>query len=151
MKHLKYLWYVLRHKWYVFIECCKEGHWYLGLIHDWSKFRPSEWLPYADHFFGKHAQEYRSRLEDPRFQFAWHLHKKRNKHHWQWWLSVNREKNIIVQEMLPKYCDEMIADWRGTSRARGKGDNTKEWYMKVKDRLILGPQTQKYVKAKIFN
>ena len=48
MKHLKYLCYVLRHKWYVFIECCKLGIPVRGLVHDLSKFRPSEWFPYAN-------------------------------------------------------------------------------------------------------
>lgn len=23
--HLQYLWYVLRHKWFVFVECCSLG------------------------------------------------------------------------------------------------------------------------------
>jgi hypothetical protein len=51
-KHLGYAWYVLRHKWYVFRECCKRGIWLQGLIHDWSKLLPDEWGPYAGFFYG---------------------------------------------------------------------------------------------------
>lgn len=49
-RHLKYLSYVLRHKWFVFLAACKLGIPWLGIIHDLSKFRLSEWLPYARHF-----------------------------------------------------------------------------------------------------
>ena len=104
MKHFKYLKYVLRHKWFVFIECCKMGYPFLGLIHDWSKFRPSEFLPYAEHFYGKdshhkdgsHQQKgiktgrdetgyYKpTDTGDKAFDFAWLLHQKRNRHRWQW-------------------------------------------------------------------
>ena len=50
-KHLKYLSYVMRHKWFVFVECCKLGIPFRGLVHDLSKFSPSEWFPYANFFY----------------------------------------------------------------------------------------------------
>ncbi len=53
MKYLQYFWYVVRHKWYVFLACRAEGLYWRGLIHDWSKFRPSEFFPYTEHFYGE--------------------------------------------------------------------------------------------------
>ena len=32
--------------WYVFVECAKRGILWRGLIHDWSKILPSEFVPY---------------------------------------------------------------------------------------------------------
>ena len=86
MKHFHYLSYVLRHKFFVFVECCKLGIPWLGFIHDWSKFRPSEWFPYVEHFYGKGKGIKEGRDEtgyyqagttgDLPFDFAWLLHQK---------------------------------------------------------------------------
>lgn len=53
MPHLRYLWYVLRHKWYVFQagRVLKVPVWQL-LMHDLSKFTPAEWFPYVAYFYG---------------------------------------------------------------------------------------------------
>jgi len=151
MIHLRYLQYVLKHKWFVFAECCKKGHPWLGLIHDWSKFRPSEWFAYANHFYGPDAIYYKEGLADHNFELAWLLHLNRSKHHWQFWLSVDRKKNITVREMPLKYADEMLCDWNGAARAKGQGgEYTETWYKRVKDTLILGPSTRMYIEQKIF-
>jgi hypothetical protein len=50
--YLKYLLYVLEHKWNVGIECLKMGMPLHALTHDLSKFRPSEFIPYAKYFYG---------------------------------------------------------------------------------------------------
>lgn len=54
--YLLYLRQVLRHKWYVFWECCKLGIPLLGIVHDSSKFLPSEFFPYARWFYGPHIK-----------------------------------------------------------------------------------------------
>lgn len=48
-----YLRYVIRHKWFVLIAGLRVGAplWRL-IIHDWSKFLPCEWRPYAKFFYG---------------------------------------------------------------------------------------------------
>jgi len=84
---IKYLWQVLRHKWFIFIEACKLGIPWLGLIHDWSKFLPSEFFPYTRYFRGG-----KSPNDEPHgidFDYAWLNHQRRNKHHWQYWVLMN--------------------------------------------------------------
>src|SRR5690606_19659246 len=103
MKHLKYLCYVLRHKWYVFIECCKLGIPIRGLVHDLSKCRPSEWFPYVNHFHNSNPRDktgyYRPYdTGDRSFDNALFLHLKRNKHHWQWWVLPTDETGV---KLLP--------------------------------------------------
>ena len=56
-KILTYLSYLLRHKWFVFIECCKQGIFWRGLVHDCSKFLPDEFFPYAFHDWEKERDE----------------------------------------------------------------------------------------------
>jgi len=107
--HLAYLKYVLKHKWYVFLECCKLGIPWLGVIHDWSKFRPSEWFPYARYFYNPDGTRRQVRdgdgnfVQDATFDFAWFLHQKRNKHHWQWWIlrEDNPGERWTIQQMAP--------------------------------------------------
>jgi hypothetical protein len=99
-KHWQYLKYVLRHKWFVFLYCLQYGLVWRGIKHDWTKFLPSEWLPYVEYFHGKKEKTGRivsdaNGLHDEmlppehvreHFDRAWNHHQKRNRHHWQDWL-----------------------------------------------------------------
>jgi hypothetical protein len=156
-RYLNYLWYVLRHKWFVFLQCCKFGIPWLGLVHDWSKFLPSEFIPYAHHFYnsnglpsqGKNDTGYCKSTDtsDETFNFAWMLHQKRNKHHWQRWiLPAEREGSIKVLPMPQKYRLEMLADWVGAGRAQGAPDIAR-WYIKNKDNITLHPTTRTQIET----
>lgn len=104
----RYFWYVARHKWFVFCAACRLGIPWLGLIHDLSKFLPDEFLPYADHFYGRRIGTQRDATGyykptdtgDPAFDFAWSLHLKRNRHHWQWWCQVYDEQCACAKDPL---------------------------------------------------
>ncbi len=50
--HWLYLQYLLCHKWWVFWYCCLYGIPWRGIVHDLSKFRPDEWFPYVNAFYG---------------------------------------------------------------------------------------------------
>lgn len=153
----KYLWYVLRHKWFVFLECCRLGIPWRGVVHDLSKLRPSEFIPYARHFHGPGAggiKEGRDKTGyykptdtgDKAFDFAWLLHQKRNKHHWQWWVLPEDEGGLKVLEMPQKYRLEMLADWRGAGLAQGTPD-TKAWYLANRDKMSLDPTTRSWLEG----
>ncbi len=106
LTHWKYLKYVLRHKWFVLVagRRFRAPLWRL-IIHDWSKFLPSEWGSYANYFYNKSAKDIEA-LEaisrfglgesapwgfyiKDRFSNAWLLHQRRNKHYWQYWYLIN--------------------------------------------------------------
>ncbi len=112
-----------------------------GVLHDLSKFRPSEFIPYARFFKKKNrAKKYKQSDEDDiDFQTGWNFHQKRNRHHWNYWVSVTRKNEIIPLPMPPKYVMQMIADWRAMSRKFG--GSTKEYYKKNKDSMILHSKT----------
>ncbi len=136
--HLHFAWYLIRHKWFVFQACREYGIPWLGLIHDLSKFRPSEWFPYVAYFspYQKTTPEIKAA-----FKFAWHLHQKRNKHHWQWWVELDIP-------MPDKYRLEMQADWVGAGRAMGKPD-IREWFEANVHRIILHPITLQIVRKSL--
>lgn len=80
---------VNEHRWYVFQEARKLGIPFLGLIHDWSKYLPSEFIPYARYFNGGYARGEQPEDVKLAFDFAWLHHQRWNKHHWQSYLLHN--------------------------------------------------------------
>ena len=154
--YLSYLKYVLRHKYFVFLSCCHYRLFWRGIIHDWSKFLPDEFSPYAKHFYGginkgKDGKGYYKAEDtnvDPAFDLAWLKHQRRNKHHYQWWVLSTDEEGIKVLEMPLQYRQEMVADWRGAGRAQGTPD-TARWYQAHKGDILLGDDTRKWVEHEL--
>jgi len=155
----KYFKYVLRHKWFVFLECCKVGLLWRGLIHDLSKLRLSEFIPYARYFYGNYPEYINADSRAPRglfkqdiehrFDKAWLFHIHRNPHHWQFWLLQEDDgplKNIPVPI---KYLKEMLCDWHGAGRAITGKSNTKEWYIQNKKNINLNRINRKWIEKKL--
>ena len=151
---VQYLKYVVRHKWFVFLECVKEGIPLMGITHDASKFSPSEFFPYANYFYSNESDIHKGRDEtgyykptdtgDIHFDYAWFLHQKRNKHHWQWWVFPQDEGGTKVINMPLKYRKEMLCDWKGAGKALNTPD-TKRWYSEHKTRIQFHQHTRKWV------
>lgn len=157
IKYWKYLKYVIRHKWFVMLECFKVGLYWQGITHDLSKFRPSEFIPYARYFYGDYPPycEFipgrRFYKEDIKRHFnkAWLYHIHRNPHHWQFWLLQEDDgplKNIPVPI---KYLKEMITDWHGAGRAITGENNTTQWYINNRDNINLKRINKKWVESKL--
>jgi len=153
-KYWEHLKYTLRHKWYVFIECYKVGLYWQGIIHDWTKFLPSEFGGYAEFFFGPKyglPDSTTTKYTDTKcsaFEYAWLHHQKSNKHHWDWWVMVREDGTLKPLAMPYKYRMEMICDWIGASKAKGKTDLI-GWYNATKHRRFLHPDTQAWVEKHI--
>ena len=163
--YAKYLWSQIRHKWFVFVECCKLGIPLLGIIHDLSKFLPSEMIPYARYFYGKYpdwdtmgawGKSYYTgptkQSVERDFDVAWLHHQHRNKHHWQRWLltldSARSDGKMFALPMPDRYRREMLADWRGAGRAYGNPD-TAGWYREHVEQINLHPETRKWVEEEL--
>lgn len=155
-EHWLYLKYVLRHKWYVFVACIKLGvPLHQAIIHDWTKFLPSEWLPYVRWFYG--TQPFATRNDRPlglnlpdssirecvkaSFDEAWNHHQKRNLHHWQYWLLTMDSGETIALEIPQRFMLEMVADWIGAGKALGNPD-TEGWFLTNKNRIRLHDSTR---------
>ncbi len=154
MKYFKYLSYVLKHKWYVFVECCKMGIPWRGLVHDLSKFLPSEFFAYADFFSKKNLRNkigyYKpTNTGHAAFDFAWFLHQKRNKHHWQWWILPDDGGKTKVLPMPDKYRREMLCDWLGAAKAQDSKSTVKEWYLANGRKMTFHPETKKWIEKQL--
>jgi len=160
--HIKYLRYILRHKWYVFKECCKRGIIWRGIMHDISKISPDEWFPYARYFYGKYpkwedlpafAKEYFNPLTEDRvereFNLAWLKHIHRNDHHWQWYILREDSGTVKCLEMPYDSVLEMVSDWIGAGKAQGNGDDVVNWYFVHEDKMNLHESTRNLVEKLI--
>jgi hypothetical protein len=157
-KYFKYLWYIIKHKWYVFVECCKLGIPIRGLLHDLSKLRPDEFIPYAKYFYGEYGINYkregaightRNDIKNKEcfenYEIAWLKHIHRNPHHWQYWILMKDSGITRMMDIPESIILEMVADWKGAGKAITGKDNTMEWYNRVKDKQQMSWKTRMLV------
>lgn len=126
---MRYFWLIWRHKWFVFLAGLRTGApiWRL-VVHDWTKFLPSELPHYQRQFFGK--------ADDPAgFIACWIHHQNHNPHHWEYWVPRTGHTRCVPpypdNEPIPMpewACREMVADWMGASRAyEGRRPSAGNW------------------------
>ena len=149
-RNLKYLRDILIHKWYVFLAMIQlDGSIFAAIMHDMSKFRPSEWGPYLKTFYDEAGESQYYEHED--FKMAWMKHQHRNSHHWQHYILRQDDGELIVLEM-PRHCvTEMICDWIGAGRAITGENNLREWYLDNEDRILLHPSTRSLVSYYVYD
>ena len=154
--HLRYLRYVLVHKWFVFLAGLQIGperwyQWPLWIIqlalHDWDKFTPVEWRGYKRRF--DKGNDFTLMADDPAYHMAYHMHMKRNKHHWEWWVSVRAAGKTRVLPMDANSRREFLADMRGQGRTVGQPDIA-PWYKANQDEMQLHPDTRRFIEMMII-
>lgn len=150
----------MRHKRYVFQSACQLGIPWRGLVHDLSKLRPSELVPYARFFYEPNGDPKKRRDNTGHykaaetgvssFDGAWLHHQHRNPHHWQYWVLPLDDGGVRTLQMPEVFVLEMVADWRGASLAQGFGQDVRPWYQQHKDQMNLHPATRELVERVLF-
>lgn len=92
-------------------NCFRVGLYKQGLLHDLSKYSPTEFLVGCRYYQGTRSPNNAER-EATGYSQAWLHHKGRNKHHYEYWLdySVKPDEGIVGQKMPIKYVIEMFMD-----------------------------------------
>lgn len=151
-RHWAYFKYVMGHKWHVYRAGRLLGVPVLQLIvHDWSKFLPSEWFPYAECFY--EADGSKRYKETVRFMRAWNQHQKLHKHHYQYWqLRWDRAETENL-EIPANHLLEMVADWSGAGRVIAGTSNPINWVQQNLDKLRkeLHPESFSFMMAIVAN
>lgn len=159
MIYLRYLKTLLTHKFYVGVACFKMGLYWQGLIHDWSKFSPLEFVTYAKRFSGgintgRDKSGYYDPTKDVRFKYAWCHHYHHNPHHWQYWAipkdNLDGEPEFELLDIPEKYLKEMLCDWHGASKAY-KGKGMIHFWENNKTKLRLSPKSYAWIDANIHS
>lgn len=150
--HAKNMRYTLRHKWFV-LRAGLRLHvpiWRL-IIHDWTKFTPAEWGPYARFFFtGAKSTKNggAEKVATAEFDRAWNHHQKKNDHHWEFWLRIGKKGELLALPMPDTARREMLADWKGAGLARNMPD-TAGWYKSNRDNMILHEDTRAWIEKQL--
>lgn len=142
IKHFKT---VCKHKAVVFHECRKCGLWWRGLVHDLSKFSPTEFIPSARYFQGNKSPieaEKRAKGYSP----AWQHHMGHNPHHWEYWIDYDKNGGIIANKIPYVYVVEMVCDWIGAGKVYSGDDWTEsaplDYYNRVRKGRHFHPETE---------
>lgn len=138
MCYLQYFISTLRHKFWVCYYGFQLGIPFLSLIHDNSKFLPSEFIPHARFFYG-------DGLGKIAMDHAWFMHLTRNAHHPEYWVK-KVGKTLIIADMPLRYRKEMLADWLARARHRDHVPLS-EWYASQK--FTFHDNTRKWVQQKL--
>lgn len=147
-KYIKHFKTITKHRRIVRHYCFKCGQYKRGLLHDLSKYSPSEFWTSARYFQGTYSPIDAEKNEKG-YSLAWQHHKGHNPHHWEYWIdNVGTRKNTPIKIPYP-YLIEMLCDWIGAGKTYSKEKWTQEepynYYMKVKDSRIINPRSEKVI------
>lgn len=136
---------ITKHRHQVIKHCIKAGIPLQGLLHDLSKYSPTEFIPGAKYYLGTRSPNEAERAEKG-YSAAWLHHKGRNRHHYEYWMDYNaKTKRMEPVEMPIKYVKEMFCDRLAASKIY-QGKNYTEahplqYFMNAKPRILIHPST----------
>mgnify|MGYP000192443832 CR=1 FL=1 len=145
---------ITKHKLMVMHYCFRIGLYKQGLLHDLSKYTPSEFLVGCKYYQGTMSPNNAER-EDKGYSAAWLHHKGRNKHHMEYWIDYGvgdgrdgqkTHRGICGMKMPIKYVAEMYVDRVSASknyqRDKFKLDSPLQYYLKGRKYYILNEDTK---------
>ena len=128
--------------------CFKLGIYRQGLMHDLSKYSPSEFIPGVKYYQDGHRSPNNAQREDEGVSKAWLHHKGRNKHHFEYWIDydVDGSRTVLAGMKMPvKYVAEMfcnrIAASRIYNKEKYKDSDPLDYYIKGLGHYIMHPET----------
>ena len=144
-----------RHKMLVMKGCFELGLIKQGLLHDLSKYSPTEFLVGCKYYQGNMSPNGAERI-DKGYSVAWLHHKGRNKHHLEYWLDYGIptpeerksgvRKPVCGMKMPVKYAVEMYVDRVAASKnyqkEMYKDDSALIYYQREKATILLHEDTR---------
>ena len=144
LKHFKL---ITKHKWVVFKLCCKIGIPWRGLVHDLSKYSPTEFWESVKYYNGKRSPIIVCR-EKNGYSKAWLHHKGRNKHHHEYWVDLDTTEKTLI--MPYPYVAEMICDKMAAGIIYAGKDWTPDYELnyyleKEKGKILIHEKMDKFI------
>lgn len=151
MKVWKHFCTITNHKLLVMEGCFRLGLYKQGLMHDMSKYGPTEFIPGCKYYVGYMSPNNFERQEKG-YSSAWLHHKGKNKHHLEYWIdysqgdSSGEGKGLQGMKMPIKYVVEMFVDRVCASKNYQKDKYSDAsalvYYNRSKDHYLLHPDTK---------
>ncbi len=129
--------------------CFKIGLYRQGLMHDLSKYSPTEFIPGVKYYQGTRSPNAQERDENG-FSKAWLHHKGRNRHHYEYWndhINGAPPGTVGPIKMPRRYVAEMFCDRLAASHIYNADNyNDKmplDYFLRVKETVLMHPETAK--------
>ena len=139
---------ITAHKILVLKGCFRVGLYRQGLLHDMSKYGPTEFLAGCKYYRGYMSPNNAERFEKG-YSSAWLHHKGRNRHHLEYWTDYGKVGDgigIVSVEMPVQYVAEMFCDRLAASRVYRGEDFRQEdpwlFFQRTKKNAVLHEKTQ---------
>lgn len=135
------------HKWEVLKNCFRIGLYRQGLLHDLSKYSPTEFRTGICYYKGTQSPNGVERLATG-VSPAWLHHKGRNKHHFEYWVDYDlKDPNRLIGCRMPyRYVAEMFCDRVAACKVyRGKDYRDScpwEYFRKMEHTPLLHEKTR---------
>lgn len=144
-KHFKT---ITHHKYLVMKGCFKVGLYKQGILHDMSKYSPSEFFVGVKYYQGNRSPNNAER-EAIGYSSAWLHHKGRNKHHYEYWIdySIKEISGGMAPAPMPrKYIVEMLMDRIAACKVYNGKQYTDaspwEYYSGGREKAPIHPETK---------
>ena len=144
---------ITEHKLLVMKHCFAVGLYYQGMMHDMSKYTPSEFLAGCRYYQNGKRSPNNGEREEKGYSYAWIHHKGRNRHHFEFWTDypMNPPKDQTMSfapvKMPRRYVAEMLMDRIAASKVYLKEEYTQKeplkYFLKGKSHYLMDPQTSK--------
>ena len=142
---------ITKHKILVANGCFQVGLYWQGIVHDLSKYSPTEFKVGAKYYQGTRSPNAAER-EDKGYSEAWMHHKGRNKHHYEYWVDLNPQtKRYEAVPMPRRYFVEMVMDRRAACMTyQGKNYTSAsplQYFLRSRERTFMHPETQRQLES----
>ena len=141
---------ITKHRHAVIRMCFKAGIPWRGLLHDLSKYSPTEFWAGARYWQGGKSPNELERREKG-CSAAWLHHKGRNKHHFEYWTDYVKGQNGLCGIKMPAvYLVEMFCDRVAACKVYYRENYTDssalEYYVRSVHSYVMHPDTSAALK-----
>ncbi|MBP3301021.1 MAG: catalase [Clostridia bacterium] len=136
---------ITKHRHRVIAHCFRAGIPWRGLMHDLSKYTPTEFGEGARCYQGTRSPNEKAR-EEKGHSAAWLHHQGRNRHHFEYWFDYNPKTHqrepvkmplIFVVEM---FCDRVAASKIYQGKAYTE-EHPLQYFLRAKPTRVIHPDT----------
>lgn len=142
---------ITEHKILVMKHCFAVGLYYQGIMHDMSKYTPSEFIAGCRYYQNGKRSPNNGEREDKGYSYAWMHHKGRNRHHFEFWTDyptkppTDKKMSFVPVKMPRRYVAEMLMDRIAASKIYLKEAYTEKeplkYFQRGKAHYLMHPQT----------
>ena len=142
---------ILHHKNLVRHYCFRAGLYKQGIMHDWSKYSPVEFINSVRNFQGGKKSPNFGEKATKGYSSSWLHHKGRNRHHFEYWIdfTLNPDEGLQGMPMPTRYVLEMFCDRIAASKNYNRKNYDDSfplaYYEKNKSHYILHKDTKEFL------